>query len=277
LKELWVPLSGALAQQRKVETIANNVANANTTAFKRDQLAFKEYLTAQQKGIEDIDLPNKEWAPEDFYRSYGAENSMVEVQGSYTNFSQGQIRPTNNPLDVAINGQGFIEVLTPNGIRFTRNGSFTVSNNGELTTKEGYPILSKRPFSDNESSARDLASLPKPKERIIRLDDSPLSINEQGQIFQKNQIISHISIVEFKDTDGLMKEGKSFFINNERNNILGPKKTRILQGSLETSNVNAIKEMSDLIKAHRNFETMQKVIKTYDSMASKAYNEIGKF
>lgn len=275
MKELWVPLSGALAQQRKVETIANNVANANTTAFKRDQLAFKEYLTAQQKGV-DIDLPNKEWAPEDFYRSYGAENSMVEVTGSYTNFEQGQIRPTNNPLDLAINGKGFIEVLTPNGIRFTRNGALTVNNQGELTTKDGYPILSKQEIP-KEINERALASLPKPDERVIKLIESPLSINHQGQIYQNDQIVSEISIVEFKDTDGLMKEGKSLFINNDITNLKQPEESRVLQGSLETSNVNAIKEMSELIKAHRNFESMQKVIKTYDSMASKAYNEIGKF
>ena len=89
MKELWVPLSGALAQQKRVETIANNVANANTPAFKRDQAVFKEHLTAYEKGT-DIDLPNKEWAPEDFYRSYGAEKANVKVDGTYTNF---KLRP----------------------------------------------------------------------------------------------------------------------------------------------------------------------------------------
>ena len=89
-------MSGAIAQQRNVETIANNVANAQTPGFKKDQLAFKEYLSAFEKGVHDIDLPNKEWSPEDFYHSYGAEQGHVRVDGSYTMHSQGQLTPTGN-------------------------------------------------------------------------------------------------------------------------------------------------------------------------------------
>ena len=113
MKELWVPLSGAIAQQRKVETIANNVANANTPAFKKDQITFKEYIKTLEKGYDDIDIPNKEWAPEDFYHSYGAESAKVEVDASYTDFSQGQLSPSGNPLDVGLRGKGFLEVLDP--------------------------------------------------------------------------------------------------------------------------------------------------------------------
>jgi flagellar basal-body rod protein FlgG len=276
LKELWVPLSGAIAQQRKVETIANNVANANTNGFKKDQVAFKEHLTAYEHGA-DIDLPNKEWAPKDFYRSYGADKAHVEVQGTYTDFSQGQIRPTNNPLDLALNGKGFLEVLTPNGTRYTRNGTLGVNNLGQLVTQHGYRVLTKLDIPEGFDGISEEQTLPKPQERFVQLGKGPISINHQGQIFQNNQLISELNITEFKTMEHLKKEGHSLFINDDIKNIKKNAKTMVIQGSIETSNVNPIKEMSNLIKAHRNFESIQKVIKTYDSMASKAYNEIGKF
>lgn len=276
LKELWVPLSGAIAQQRKVETIANNVANANTNGFKKDQVAFKEHLTAYEHGT-DLDLPSKEWAPKDFYRSYGADKALVEVDGTYTDFSQGQIKPTNNPLDLALNGKGFLEVLTPGGLRYTRNGTLGVNNLGQLVTQHGYRVLSKLEIPEGYDPQSSEQKLTEAKDRFVQLGKGPIAINHQGQIFQNNQLISELGITEFKSMENLKKEGNSLFINDDINNIKKKPSTMVIQGSIETSNVNPIKEMSNLIKAHRNFESIQKVIKTYDNMASKAYNEIGKF
>ncbi len=278
MKELWVPLSGAKAQQRRVETIANNVANANTTAFKGDQTIFKEHLTALEKGT-DIDLPNKEWAPEDFYRSYGAEKAHVKVDGTYTKFTQGQISPTNNPFDVALEGEGFIEVLTPNGIRFTRKGNLYLNNQSELVTDGGFKVLSslKLPEGNDEELAAALKQIPKPEDRVIKLQNAPLTINNKGELFQGGNPIDQLSLVEFKDNTALQKEGNSVFVNRTVNNRKITSSTVVHQGSLELSNINPIQEMSKLIQAHRQLESIQRVIKTYDNMAGKAYNEIGKF
>jgi flagellar basal-body rod protein FlgG len=280
LKELWVPLSGALAQQRKVETIANNVANANTTAFKKDKAVFKEHLTAYEKGT-DIDLPNKEWAPEDFYRTYGAEKAHVVVDGTYTNFSQGPIRPTRNPLDVALRGEGFLEVLGPNGIRYTRKGNLTVNNSGELVTDLGMRVLSRvdLPEVGNGNEVIDVVKqIPPPQDRVIKLGTGRVTINNQGEIFQNGERISQINIVEFENNTALQKEGNSLFINNDSRNILkSQRKTIVQQGALELSNVNTVEEMSNLIKAHRQLETIQRAIKSYDNMANKAYNDIARF
>ncbi len=278
MKELWVPLSGAKAQQRRVETIANNVANANTTAFKGDQTIFKEHLTALEKGT-DIDLPNKEWAPEDFYRSYGAEKAHVKVDGTYTKFTQGQISPTNNPFDVALEGDGFIEVLTPNGIRFTRKGNLYLNNQSELVTDGGFKVLSslKLPEGNDEELAAALKQIPKPEDRVIKLQNAPLTINNKGELFQGGNPIDQLSLVEFKDNTALQKEGNSVFVNKTVNNRKITSSTVVHQGSLELSNINPIQEMSKLIQAHRQLESIQRVIKTYDNMAGKAYNEIGKF
>lgn len=141
MREIWVPISGAIAQQRNVEQIANNVANANTPGFKKDKVVFKEYLAALEKGAEDVDLPQRDWKPEDFYRSNGVEDSFVKVDGTYTMHEQGQLTPTGNSFDFALNGQGFFEVLTPQGVRYTRKGNFTINAEGKLVTDQGFSIL----------------------------------------------------------------------------------------------------------------------------------------
>ena len=280
MKDLWVPLSGAISQQRNVETIANNVANANTPGFKRDQLVFKEYLTAVDKGLEDIDLPNREFKPEDFYHSQGAESSKVKVAGSYTIHEQGQLVPTGNVLDFGLNGKGFFEVLTPNGIRYTRRGSMTLDPSGKLVTTQGFPILSKIDKAVLETNERGLANVETqdPLDRIIQIEGSRINTNLQGELSVDGKKLTDLAIVEFNDVHALKKEGNSLFINEDFKNIKteGESKTSVHQGFQEQSNVNAVSEMAALIKANRHFGSIQKVIKAYDNMSGKS-NEISKF
>ncbi len=279
MRELWVPLSGAIAQQKNVETIANNVANANTPGFKKDQVVFKEYLAALEKpGVDQgIDLPNKEWKPEDFYRSYNAEDSFVKVDGTYTIHEQGQLTPTGNSFDNALNGPGFFEVLTPNGVRFSRKGAFSISNEGKLVTDQGFLVLSKgAPPIAGPDGSLNLASTP--ESRAISVGGNKFSISLDGQVFSGNNKVADLAITEFTDIHALKKEGNSLFINPDQKNIkVGELKTSVHQGFVEQSNVNAVSEMSNLINANRNFESIQRAIKTYDNMSGKAVNEISKF
>lgn len=280
MKNIWVPLSGQVAQQRKVETIANNVANANTVGFKKDQLVFKEHLTALTKGMDDIDIPRKEFSPADFYHTQGAENAMVKVDGSFTIFEQGQLTPTHNPLDVGLQGEGFIEVLTPTGVRFTRKGNFSLNKDGELVTDQGFKVLSA--IKATEEELRNPASensFPSPEERVLRVPtNTKLTIANDGEVLTRDGAIGQISVVEFKDTHALRKEGNSLYISPDETNVVrNDIKTTVNQGFLEGSNVNAIEEMSELIKAHRHFESIQKAINAYDSISGKAANDIAKF
>lgn len=280
MKNIWVPLSGQVAQQRKVETIANNVANANTVGFKKDQLVFKEHLTALTQGVDDIDIPRKEFSPADFYHTQGAENAMVAIDGGFTVFEQGQLNPTSNPLDVALKGEGFIEVITPTGVRFTRKGNLSLSRDGELVTDQGFKVLSAYEVpADRIRDPASAASVPRPEERILRVPtNAQLTISNGGDLFTKDGQVGKLSIVEFQDKQALRKEGNSLFITPDENNVRRTEiKTTVHQGFLEGSNVNAIEEMSELIKAHRQFESIQKAINAYDSISSKAANEIGKF
>lgn len=278
LKNIWVPLSGQIAQLRKVETIANNVANANTAGFKKDDIVFKEHLTALEKGTSDINLPNKEWAPQDFYHSQGAENAKVKIDQVYTNFEQGQLSPTGNKLDVGLNGQGLIEVLTNNGVRYTRKGIFNISKDGELVTAEGYKVLSATTASAAQGRATDANFIP-PESRTIKIPtDKQLTISLEGNVFSGNTQISKLSVVEFEDQSFLKKEGNQLFVNLKDGNLKRDEvKTTVHQGFIEQSNVNAIGEMSELIKAHRHFENIQKAIQTYDNISGRAVNDIAKF
>lgn len=279
MRELWVPLSGVIAQQRNVETIANNVANANTPGFKKDQVVFKEYLAALEKPDQQgSDLPQKDWKPEDFYRTDGAEDSFVKVDGSYTIHEQGQLAPTGNHFDNALNGPGFFEVLTPNGVRYSRKGSFSISNEGKLVTDQGFLVLSKdAPPVAGADGKLNLAT--SPESRAINVGNTgKFSISLDGEVFSGSNKVADVAITEFNDIHALKKEGNSLFINPDQQNIkVGDLKTSIHQGFVEQSNVNAVVEMSNLINANRTFESIQRVIKTYDAMSAKAVNEISKF
>ena len=270
MKGIWVPVSGALAQQKKVETIANNVANVNTPGYKRDEVIFKEYLTAFDKGV-DIDLPQKEWAPGDFYHTHGAEKSKVRVAGTYVDFTDGPLRPTGNLLDLALKGKGFFEVLTKNGIRYVRSGRFSISPERRLVTDGGDPVLRKSGVAPGGGPGDSL-------QRFVVIPPGKFSVNLQGEVFLGGEKVSDLSIVEFRDPHALKKEGSAYYANSDPNNISsGGTGSKVYQGFIEGSNVNAIAEMSDLVKAHRHFESIQKAIKAYDNMEGRAVNEIPKF
>lgn len=233
---------------------------------------FKEYLTALEKGVDDIDLPRKEWSPEDFYRTYGAEHAKVKVDGTFTDFEQGQLKPTGNPLDLALRGSGFLEVLTPHGVRFTRRAILALDPQGRLVTDQGHRVLSRLPEVAEGSEA------PSPQDRVIQVPPGQFNVNLQGDLFVNNQPLSQLSIVEFIDPQALKKEGTSAYINNDDQNLKRSEiGTSVHQGFVEDSNVNAIAEMSELIKANRHFESIQRVIKAYDNISAKGVNEISRF
>ncbi|MCY4644813.1 MAG: flagellar hook-basal body protein [Bacteriovoracales bacterium] len=278
LKDIWIPLSAAIAQQNKVDVIANNVANANTSGFKKDRLVFKEYLTVFEKGLEGIDLPRKEWAPEDFYRSQGGEKAYVKVAASFTSFEQGALKATENPLDIGINGKGFIKVLSPRGVRYTRSGHLSLSSNGLLVNDKGFPVLGIPVGKNLKLKEEGEVETLFPKEKIISLKPGKVVINLQGDIFVNGDPVARISVAEFKDINSLRKEGRSLFINRDRDNIIiGKIGSTIHQGFIEDSNVNAVEEMSELIKANRHFESIQRAVKNYSNISEKAVNEILKF
>jgi flagellar basal-body rod protein FlgF len=265
-KGIYTALSGAMAQSQKLDTIANNLANVNTPAFKRDQQVFKEYLTANEKPPEVIQVPRIPASIESFYDMQGGDKSYVDSNGSYTDFTQGSLKSTNAPLDLAIDGSGFFEVATPGGVKLTRFGSFKLDSAGQLVTKDGHPVL--RTGNPGED----------PASRVIRLTgQAPISISDAGEVFEGEQSLGRVSLVEVKNKDTLSKVGSSLyeFKSNATPEFANIPNPSLKQGFLEMSNVNIVQEMTDMIATTRVFESAQKAIQAYDGMADKLINTVG--
>jgi flagellar basal-body rod protein FlgG len=266
-KGVYTALSGAMAQSLKLDTIANNLANVNTPSFKRDQQIFNEYLTANEKPSNVIQVPRVTASIESFYDMQGGDKSFVDTKGTFTDFSQGGLKPSGNTLDVAIDGKGFFEVATPNGVKLTRAGNFTLDGNGQLVTKDGFPVLK------NAEVGADPAS------RTFRFDASgPITIADNGDVSQGTQVLGRLSVIDVKNPDSLQKTGNSLYgfkanMAPEMTNIANPS---LKQGFIETSNVNIVQEMTDMIQTNRVFESTQKAISAYDSMSEKLVNIVGK-
>ncbi len=264
-KGVYTALSGAMAQNLKLETIANNIANVNTTGFKKDQQIFKEYLTAYEKDPAVITVPRVEANIESFYDLGAGDRGYVDAQGSFTDFSQGGLKPTGNQLDVALEGKGFLEVLTPQGVRMTRDGAMKMDAQGRLVSKDGLPILTEGTGDPNT--------------RIIRVDPAAganLNISEDGNIFQGATLLGKLSMVTLDNLTAAHKVGHSLYTIKPNFNaqVIPASELKLHQGFLETSNVNIIKEMTDMIQTNRTFESTQKAMKVYDEMADKLVNSI---
>jgi flagellar basal-body rod protein FlgF len=275
-KGFWPAISGAVAQSERMETIANNLANSDTTAFKRDQVAFQTVLSSATAAAQKEDIPRKPYTEKDFHRLDGRDTAYVQVQGSYTDHTQGREKITNSPLDVALEGKGFLEVLGPQGVRFTRQGSLKMNAEGSLVTTEGFPVLSPGgPADPTKVPTREESA-----QRAIKLDttkDPKITITSDGKLYQGKQEVAQLSVVEFVDPSLLTKEGSSLFANDLTANVSQSESTTLVkQGVLETSNVNAIMEMSELLKATRLFEANEKIVKTYGDLEGRAVNDLGK-
>ena len=264
-KGIYTAVSGAIAQSAKLDTIANNLANVNTPGFKRDGQLFREYLTAYEKEPGTITVPRIPASIESFYDMQGGDKSYVDLNGTFTDFQQGTLKSTGNPLDLAIEGEGFFEVGTPEGVRLTRVGSFNVDGEGRLVTKQGYPVL--------RDGAGDAAT------REIRISGATgVTISAAGEIFDGAQNVGRLSMLTVGNKDALQKQGQSLF--RFRDNLVPETQVaveaKLHQGFLEGSNVNPIREMTEMIQATRTFESTQKAIQAYDSMSGKAVNDVPK-
>lgn len=266
-KGVYTALSGAIAQSTKLDTIANNIANVNTPGFKRDSQTFQEYLTSYEKEPKVLAVPRVPASIESFYDIQGGDKSYVDLKGTFTDFNQGSLRQTGNPLDLALDGKGFFEVSTPQGVRLTRAGNFTLDGNGRLVTKDGYPVLR------NGDPGADPAS-----RMITFANGQNIQVSDRGEVFEGTESLGLLSVVNVTDPDALQKVGQSLFTFKadrpaEVVNVANPS---LKQGFVEMSNVNIVQEMTDMISTHRVFESTQKAISAYDQMADKMVNVVGK-
>ncbi len=273
---MWTAVSGAAAQAQAVDIVANNLANADTVGFKKDAPSFKEYLATVERTPGTVDIPRGPITDKDLHPLDGRDQAFVVVDGTHTNFRQGPLRVTNSPLDLALDGPGFVEVSTPNGSRFTRAGSFKLAADGKLVTTDGYPVLASQ--AGGLAAANAVPGAQGDAARYINLRDrgTHLSVTQAGEIYSGDELVAKLSVVEFTDPSKARKIGGALFENKDPANAKPAEKTIVRQGVLEGSNVNPIEEMTNLIKANRMFEQDLKALKTYGEMMGRESNDLGK-
>jgi flagellar basal-body rod protein FlgF len=259
---IYTAVSGAIAQSAKVDTIANNIANTNTTAFKKSKQVFNEYLTANEKLPDIIQVPKIPASIESFYDMQGGDKAFVDKSSTYVDFSQGVLRPTGNTFDVALEGKGFFEVLTPDGVRFSRDGSFKRDVNGRLVTQQGHPVLS--------------AGTGAPESRTLQIGANDMTLSYSGEIYSGGVPSGKLSIVNISDTAALLPNGGNMYSlkENYQAQVIPAEEFKTHQGSLEGSNVNVVAEMTEMIAATRTFESTQQAIKAFDAMNEKLVNVV---
>jgi len=174
-----------------------------------------------------------------------------------TDLSQGNLRSTSNPLDIALEGDGFFRIQTPNGIRYTRNGSFSLNADGALVTENGDQVLGKN--------------------GAIIIGAGNITIDTQGQITVDEKVVDTLSVDTFVRPERLQKAGQSYCVyTGPQEEIVEPEQVIVKQGCLEESNVMVVEEMAKMIETLRTFESYQKIIQTFDETSYKAINEVGR-
>lgn len=279
---LYTAATGMISESYRIDSISNNLANANTTGFKRDDAVIKEFAPLLLHRINDeSDRKGNVTAIKDFSvstdtvraRQFTLVNSGPYVgilgRGSQvdeivTDHSQGVFQTTGNPLDVAITGKGYLAVDTPQGVRYTRDGNLYRNADGRLVNVNGQSILDTR--------GREII-IPPASSNIIIGATGRVSAGPMGELTQE---IAMLEFVEFDDEHNqLEKVG-----DNQYRALDGVQPGRatgsIQQGMLERSNTNTVSEMVNMIASYRAYEASSKAVVTQDSLLDKAVNEVGR-
>lgn len=224
----YIALSRQMALWKQMDIVSNNMANMNTAGYKQDDVLFTSYLvqTPQAEGIGR--------APLYFTQDYG----------SIQNFAEGSLAQTGNTFDVAIQGDAFFCVDTQGGERYTRKGQFSLDNDGKLITNEGAVVLSE-------------ADAP----IFIAPGETEVTITESGDVITENGLVARLKLASFADNQKLLKVAGTMFENVPGNTmVVGSDNVKVAQGMIEKSNVNAIEEMTKLIKIQRSYDYVQQMI-----------------
>lgn len=277
IRGLYTAASGMTTQLKKQDTIANNVANVNTTGFKKSQTIMeqgKEFEIYRKEDSNDSLLPEKNKLVK-----IGKLGTGVQMAENFVAQNQGSLKETENKLDFAIEGKGFFAFDTPNGIRFGRNGSFSADNEGFIVNGNGHRLLSYD-FQGNLGYLKPLKS-----DFSINADGSlsGVEITSSPNVPQVNLDLQNINnpknsllLCEFGNDNKLELEGDSYFYSPNANNLIVSSNSKVHQGFLENSDVNIVKEMVEMINCSRLYESNQKVVTSIDETLTKS-NELNKW
>lgn len=258
MRALWTAGSGMIAQQLNVDTIANNLANVNTTGFKKSRMDFQDLM------YQTLKEPGATSGPDNMLPTGIQIGLGVKPVASQKIFTEGSFQQTGNPLDVAIEGDGFFQVLLPDGTTaYTRDGSFKKDAQGRIVTSDGYPVEPNIVIPDNAMSVNISA-------------DGRVSVKLPNQA--EDQEIGQFELVRFVNPAGLSSIGRNLYQETAASGPPNPGTAgqdgfgTIVSQYLEMSNVQVVEEMVNMIVAQRAYEVNSKAITTADEMLQQANN-----
>ncbi len=255
VKGLYTAYTGMINEQHRMDTLTNNLANSTTVGFKKEGSTSQSFDTVLAYKVKDtsenVNIPKR----------IGINTPGVKIGENYTDYSQGSFKITDNTYDLALSGDGFFTIEFTNkagetSTKYTRDGSFTLTTDGYLVTKDGDYVMG--------TNGR------------IQLDPNvDASIDSQGRIMQNDTLVATLQITDFTDYDYLEKYGENL-LNAVEGATTTTANAKVYSGYLEMSNVNIVSEMVDLITITRQYEANQKIIKSIDETLDIAANQIGR-
>jgi len=278
IRGMYTAVSGMRAQQWRLDAVANNLANVNTDGFKREQAAFRTSSSLLIRRMNDDGRHNIPFGSADAAPIIGRLGMGVELNELYTCFSQGPLRETHSQFDLAMDGRGFFVVSTPWGERYTRNGSFILGREGLLLSKEGYPVLGEN--GPIMVKANNFQIDPEGQIWInaeFDPDDPSVLVAMENNTWSETVLLDTLRVVNFDFDRYLRKQGSSLFSSNEFSGPAmiaeGEERPVVLQGFVETANVDPVREMVQMIEVNRAYEANQRVIQAHDSMLQILINQ----
>ena len=256
IKGLYTAHTGMVNEMNRLDILTNNLANADTTAYKKEgttSRTFADELAIKIKDTSDYGLP----------KAIGEMSLVTHLGQVYTDYSAGNIKVTDNETDFAIDGEGFFAVAFTDkqgntSVKYTRDGNFVVDNQGYLRTKDGDYILNAEGARSGNPSA----------ENYIQLNPTAaLAVDELGYIYQNDEMVGTIGIIDFENYDYIEKYGENLY-NLVEGGVVTESTAKLRQGMLEGSNVNVVDEMVNMIAIQRAYEAGQKVITSIDETLS---------
>ena len=262
VKGLYTAYTGMVNEQKRLDVLANNLANADTNGYKKEG-------TTSQTFADELAIRIKDTSYYGQPKRLGTMSMGVHIGETYTDYSQGNYKVTDNQTDFALDGNGFFAISYTDkagntSVKYTRDGAFIVNTQGYLVTKDGDFVLNA-----------DGAMNTNPNARIQVNPNLPLIVAQDGNIYQNDVLVGTIGKVDFADYNYIAKFGENLYDTVNGAQIIGSN-ARIDQGCIETANVNVVSEMVNMITISRAYQAGQKVMNSIDSTLEKAVNQVGR-
>lgn len=248
LRCFYTAASGMLVQRDRMEVLSNNLTNVDTAGYKSDSLissTFKDMMVERLNDPRVISATNL----------VGPLGIGTHIEEVYTSFVQGNVEATGRSCDMALEGDGFFTVSTPQGERYTRDGSFTVTSAGYLVTSEGMYVQGQN--------------------GRIYVGGEDFKVDEQGNIYVGDKLTDKLRIVSFTDNAGLRKDGSNLY-ERVSGGMQAAQDVKVVQGSLEGSNVDTAEDLTRMMATSKAYQLNQRVLGMVDESLQKAVNEVGR-